>query len=83
MGSSPTARTNIYKLTYDKMNYLILILVILFSLNVSSESFDEKIKKFLLNNPEIIFILKIINKFIKLVRAVGLEPTRVLPPAGF
>ena len=36
------------------MNYLILILVILFSLNVSSESFDEKIKKFLLNNPEII-----------------------------
>ena len=36
------------------MNYLILILVILFNLNVSSESFDEKIKKFLLNNPEII-----------------------------
>ena len=36
------------------MNYLIFILVILFSLNVSSENFDEKIKKFLLNNPEII-----------------------------
>ena len=36
------------------MNYLIFILVLLFSLNVSSENFDEKIKKFLLNNPEII-----------------------------
>ena len=36
------------------MNYLIFILVILFSLNVSSENLDEKIKKFLLNNPEII-----------------------------
>ena len=36
------------------MNYLIFILVILFSLNVSSENLDEKIEKFLLNNPEII-----------------------------
>ena len=36
------------------MNYLIFILVILFRLNVSSENLDEKIEKFLLNNPEII-----------------------------
>ncbi len=36
------------------MSHLIFILVILFSLNASSENFDEKIKKFLLNNPEII-----------------------------
>ena len=36
------------------MNYLIFILVLLFSLNVSSENLDEKIEKFLLNNPEII-----------------------------
>ncbi len=36
------------------MNYLIFILVVLFSLNVSTENLDEKIEKFLLNNPEII-----------------------------
>ena len=36
------------------MNYLIFILAILFNLNVSSENLDEKIEKFLLNNPEII-----------------------------
>ena len=36
------------------MNYLIFILVLLFRLNVSSENLDEKIEKFLLNNPEII-----------------------------
>ena len=36
------------------MNYLILILILIFSLNVSSENLDEKIEKFLLNNPEII-----------------------------
>ena len=36
------------------MNYLIFILVILFSLNVSSENLMKKLKKFLLNNPEII-----------------------------
>ena len=36
------------------MNYLIFILVFLFSLNVSSENLDEKIEKFILNNPEII-----------------------------
>ena len=36
------------------MNYLIFILVLLLSLNVSSENLDEKIEKFLLNNPEII-----------------------------
>ncbi|MDC2966281.1 DsbA family protein [Alphaproteobacteria bacterium] len=36
------------------MNYLIFFIVILFSLNASSENFDEKIKKFILNNPEII-----------------------------
>ncbi len=36
------------------MNYLIFVLVLLFSLNVSSENLDEKIEKFLLNNPEII-----------------------------
>ena len=37
------------------MNYLIFfILVIFFGLNVFSENIDEKIKKFLLNNPEII-----------------------------
>ena len=36
------------------MNYLILILVTFFGLNAFSENIDEKIKKFLLNNPEII-----------------------------
>ena len=36
------------------MNYLILILVLFLSLNVFSQNFDEKIKKFILNNPEII-----------------------------
>ena len=36
------------------MNYLIFILVTFLSLNVFSENFDEKIKKFLLDNPEII-----------------------------
>ena len=36
------------------MNYLILILVTFFGLNVFSENVDEKIKKFILNNPEII-----------------------------
>ena len=36
------------------MNYLIFILVLLFRLNVSSENLEEKIKKFLLNNPEVI-----------------------------
>ena len=36
------------------MNYLILILVTFLGLNAFSENIDEKIKKFLLNNPEII-----------------------------
>ena len=36
------------------MNYLILILVTFFGLNVFSENVDEKIKKFILDNPEII-----------------------------
>ena len=36
------------------MNYLILILVTFFGFNVFSENVDEKIKKFILDNPEII-----------------------------
>ena len=36
------------------MNYLILILVTFYGLNVFSENVDEKIKKFILDNPEII-----------------------------
>ena len=36
------------------MNPLILILVIFFGFNVFSENVDEKIKKFILDNPEII-----------------------------
>ena len=36
------------------MNYLILILVTIFGCNVFSQNFDEKIKKFILDNPEII-----------------------------
>ena len=36
------------------MNYLIFISVFLFSFNVFSENIDERIKNFLLNNPEII-----------------------------
>ena len=36
------------------MNYLIFILVTCLSLNVFSENIDEKIEKFLLDNPEII-----------------------------
>ena len=35
-------------------NYLIFILVLFLNLNVFSEDIDEKIKDFLLNNPEII-----------------------------
>ena len=35
-------------------NYLILILVLFLSLNALSKDIDEKIKDFLLNNPEII-----------------------------
>ena len=36
------------------MNYFIFILVLFFNLNVVSQNIDEKIKNFLLNNPEII-----------------------------
>ena len=36
------------------MNYLILILVTFFGFSVFSENVDEKIKKFILDNPEII-----------------------------
>ena len=36
------------------MNHLILILVTFFGFNVFSENVDEKIKKFILDNPEII-----------------------------
>tara|TARA_Y100000022_G_scaffold189616_1_gene189052 strand:+ start:44 stop:736 length:693 start_codon:yes stop_codon:yes gene_type:complete len=36
------------------MNYLILVLVTFFGFSVFSENVDEKIKKFILDNPEII-----------------------------
>ena len=35
-------------------NYLVFILVLFLSLNALSKDIDEKIKDFLLNNPEII-----------------------------
>ena len=58
MGSSPTARTIIVML---RIKILSVTTFMFFSLNVFSQTFEEKIEKFLLENPEV--ILKSLQNF--------------------
>ena len=58
MGSSPTARTIIVMF---KIKILSVTIFVFLSLNAFSQALEEKIEKFLLENPEV--ILKSLQNF--------------------